>query len=293
MTTTPHTAPAGTANRRTRRRNPGWYRRLFGPSARKNAGMPIVTADTRVRCRGRNGNGSANAAAVTMAMRLMTFFATKRLATRSTLLMTRRPSASTDGRCENLPSSSTSCATALVACAPLFIATPMSASLIASASLTPSPVIATTWPSACSAWTRARFCSGLHPAEDRRLSDDRAQLLDVGTDGPGVAQPAVGDVEADPAGDRADGLRVVAGDDLDVDALRREVVQRVLGVGPDLLGQRHQRERAHPGGQDLPVEGGVAVAEQHAPAGRSSPSRGPVRAAGRPRRSSTSGAPRT
>src|SRR5664279_3692813 len=49
-TTIPETTPAGTANRSTRRRNPGTYRRLFGPRARKNAGMPIVTADTRVSC---------------------------------------------------------------------------------------------------------------------------------------------------------------------------------------------------------------------------------------------------
>src|ERR1700712_1427467 len=48
-TTSPETNPAGTAKRSTRRRNPGTYRRLFGPSARKNAGMPMVKAETRVR----------------------------------------------------------------------------------------------------------------------------------------------------------------------------------------------------------------------------------------------------
>ena len=226
-------------------------------------------------------------------MRLITFFATNRLATRSTLLITRRPSASTDGRCENLPSSSTSCATALVAWAPLPIATPMSASLIASASLTPSPVIATTWPSACSAWTSARFCSGDSPG--RRPSSpstiSRSSSTSV-ADGPGVAQPAVGDVEADPAGDRADGLRVVAGDDLDVDALRREVVQRVLRVRPDLLGQRHQGERRIPRAGPAP-----RARRRCGPAART---RRPVRAFSRTRSrrgssaaSSTSGAPRT
>ncbi len=40
------------------------------------------------------------------------------------------------------------------------MATPMSASLSASTSLTPSPVMATVWPSACRAWTMARFWSG-------------------------------------------------------------------------------------------------------------------------------------
>ena len=40
------------------------------------------------------------------------------------------------------------------------IATPMSACLSAGASFTPSPVIATTWPQACSACTRRSFCSG-------------------------------------------------------------------------------------------------------------------------------------
>ena len=76
---------------------------MLGPSARKNAGMPIVTADTSVRCRGRNGKGTAVSAAARIATRLIAFLATKRLATRSTLPMTRRPSASTSGRCENLP----------------------------------------------------------------------------------------------------------------------------------------------------------------------------------------------
>src|SRR6476661_8795335 len=39
-TTTPATTPDGTANRSTLGRNPGMERRLLGPSARKNAGMP-------------------------------------------------------------------------------------------------------------------------------------------------------------------------------------------------------------------------------------------------------------
>ena len=60
----------------------------------------------------------------------------------------------------NLLSSNTICATARDAELPDPIATPMSASLSASTSLTPSPVIATVWPRDCSACTIARFWSG-------------------------------------------------------------------------------------------------------------------------------------
>ena len=190
--------------------------------------MPIVTAETSVRCRGRNGNGRVNSAAEMIATRLITFFATNRFATRSTLPITRRPSASTDGMCENLPSSSTSWATALVACAPLPMATPMSASLSASASLTPSPVIATTCPLRCSACTSVRFCSGetrpktvVFSAISRSSSGSTPMRA-------GVDDVIGSDIEADPAGDRADGRRVVAGDDLDPDALLLEVLQGLL-----------------------------------------------------------------
>ncbi len=58
-------------------------------------------------------------------------------------------------------SSSTTRATAFDADVPEPIAMPRSASLIAIASLTPSPVIATVWPSRCSRCTIARFWSGV------------------------------------------------------------------------------------------------------------------------------------
>ena len=218
-----------------------------------------------------------------MAIRLITFLATNRFATRSTLPITRRPSASTDGMCENLPSSSTSWATALVACAPLPIATPMSASFRASASLTPSPVIATTCPLRCNACTSARFCSGdtrpktmVFSAISRSSSGSsprvRASTTDVRTE-----------LETDPAGDGADGGRVVAGDDLDPDALVLEVLQRVLRVRANLLGQRHQRHRTAPRtgvpGPPAARRSGRAAA----PDGRSRPARSPARAAGRRR----------
>ncbi|SHS72396.1 Uncharacterised protein [Mycobacteroides abscessus subsp. abscessus] len=60
----------------------------------------------------------------------------------------------------NLLSNSTICATAREAELPAPIATPISASLRASTSLTPSPVIATVCPCDCSALTIARFWSG-------------------------------------------------------------------------------------------------------------------------------------
>ena len=74
---------------------------------------------------------------------------------------TRRPSPSTCGRAENLESSNTAFAADLVACAALPIAIPKSASFNARASFTPSTVIATHFPLACKACTRARFCSGV------------------------------------------------------------------------------------------------------------------------------------
>ena len=95
------------------------------------------------------------------------------------LAITRRPSATTPGMVANLPSSSTSCATARVAAAPEPIATPMSASFSASASFTPSPVIATTWPRDCSAPTIARFCCG------RDATEHRVRLEHVGECRPG------------------------------------------------------------------------------------------------------------
>ena len=130
------------------------------------------------------------------------------------LAVTRRPSATTPGSVANLPSSSTSCATERVAAAPEPIATPMSASLSASASFTPSPVIATTWPRDCSAPTIARFCCGRDPPEDRvRLEHLGEPVLVVGQLA-GVERLA--GVEPDPPGDRADRARVVARDHLEL-----------------------------------------------------------------------------
>ncbi len=86
-----------------------------------------------------------------------TVLVTNRLATRCTFAMTRRPSARMWGTTPNSPSSSTSRPTARVAGLPVPIAMPMSAALSAGMSLTPSPVIATTWPRDWSASTASRF----------------------------------------------------------------------------------------------------------------------------------------
>ena len=75
--------------------------------------------------------------------------------------MTRRPSDTMYGTALNASSSSTSWASPRVAAVPDPIAIPRSASLRASASLTPSPVMATTWPARCSDSTIARFCAGV------------------------------------------------------------------------------------------------------------------------------------
>ena len=72
-----------------------------------------------------------------------------------------RPSRTAATMVAKLSSSSTMSAASLATSVPVTpMATPMSARLSAGASLTPSPVMATTSPRACSALTMASFCSG-------------------------------------------------------------------------------------------------------------------------------------
>ena len=99
-------------------------------------------------CRGRKGNCSTRAPNTIARPVAYDVLVRNSIDTRSMFAITCRPSLTTFGRCENLPSSRMRRATALVAWAPEFIAMPMSASLIASASFTPSPVIATVLPCA-------------------------------------------------------------------------------------------------------------------------------------------------
>jgi len=117
----------------------------------------MATVSMIVRWRGRNGYGSSATPTATASSVAQTVLVMKRLATRSMLAVTRRPSATTPGSVANLPSSSTSSATAFVAGAPDPTAIPRSASFSASTSLTPSPVMATVCPRARNALTISSF----------------------------------------------------------------------------------------------------------------------------------------
>jgi hypothetical protein len=99
------------------------------------------------------------------------------------------------------------------------MAMPMSACFSAGASLTPSPVIATTSPLACSALHQAQLLLRIDTREDVDLLDYSAQALVVQSReiDPGErCLSFLGDVEL--AGDRQGGDRVIAGDHLDRDA---------------------------------------------------------------------------
>ena len=89
------------------------------------------------------------------------FFTRNRLADRWILLTTRLPSNTTDGIHAKLDSNNTTCAAWHAASLPDAIATLQSASLSASTSLTPSPVMATVFPWSFNAWTNWRFCPGV------------------------------------------------------------------------------------------------------------------------------------
>ena len=81
------------------------------------------------------------------------------------LAMTRRPSPTTPGSVANEPSMRTSWATEREAGASGADGDTDVASLRASTSLTPSPVIATTWPLDCRALTISTLLVRRHPAE--------------------------------------------------------------------------------------------------------------------------------
>ena len=105
----------------------------------------------------------------------------KREADRSILLMTRRPSMTTEGRAAKSEFKSTNWETWQAASLPAAMAMLQSASLRASTSLTPSPVMATVCPVFLRARTRVRFWSGLtrpktlaFPAASASASSDRA-----------------------------------------------------------------------------------------------------------------------
>ena len=111
----------------------------------------------------------------------------------------------------------------------------MSARRSAGASLTPSPVIATTWPSARSASAMRSFASGELRAKISSVAvaqelvelalAHRVELV-AGDDARAVAR------DADPPGDLGRGRAVVAGDDDDADAGRVAARDRVGDLGP-------------------------------------------------------------
>ena len=89
------------------------------------------------------------------------FFTRNRLADRWMLLMTLLPSATTPGMAEKSESSSTRLLKLLAASAPEAMAMEQLACFMASRSLTPSPVMATTCFFFCRAATRSFFCWGV------------------------------------------------------------------------------------------------------------------------------------
>ena len=117
----------------------------------------MVRALIRVKCRGRNGNGTAAMPVASASSRAYMLLVKKTSETRSMLPRIRRPSATTAGMEDHLLSMSTIWATARVAGEPDPIAMPRSACLSARTSLTPSPVIATVWPSRRRAATMSCF----------------------------------------------------------------------------------------------------------------------------------------
>ena len=173
---------------------------------------------------------------------------------------TRRPSATTGGSASKVESSSTSCATARVASDPEPIATPMSASFNASASFTPSPVIATVCPRPWSALTIARFCCGV----TRPNTECRSTTSASASPSSGSSRASNGSIrsrQAQARRDRAHGARIVAGDHLHRHVLLGEVAERVGRIGTRDVAQHDDRDRSERSGEPLVVET-VRVGEQ-------------------------------
>ena len=163
------------------------------------------------------------------------------------------------------------------------MATPMSARRSAGASLTPSPVIATTWPAARSASAmrslasgelRAKTTSAPEPSSVVQLGLGHRVELGAGDH----LHPAGAD--ADLAGDRRGGQPVVAGDHVDPDARPVHLPDRGRDLGAGRVEHRDQPEQAQvpfgvrPLAGDCPIRRGRrAAAERRAPAARAGRSR--------------------
>ena len=119
-----------------------------------------------------------------------------------------------------LLSRSTMLPASLAACVPLFIATATSACASAGASLVPSPVIATMWPSAWYSRISASLASGVASARN---------VVDAGL-----------------GGDRGGGQLVVAGDHHGLDAHAAQLAEALLDAALDDVLQLDHAEHAWP-----------------------------------------------
>ena len=128
---------------------------------------------------------------------------------------------------------------------PVFpMAQPMSAAFRAGASLTPSPVMATTWPRRCQAWTMRILCSGVTGRRRRRPRSPPPRS-------PGEeVQPRPVDglvprpVDVQLLGDGHGGVLVVPGDHHRADARPGAPVHRLPDLRP---GRVHHADEAHEG----------------------------------------------
>ena len=161
VTTIKSVSPVGSAFNTTLRRKSPLIRLLLGCNARKNAGIPIVNIPRNDNCVGYNGYRLTDISVNIVSIIENIFFARNNDAERLILLTTLLPSPTTSGILEKSESRSTIWAALLAASLPDAIATLQSAHFKASTSLTPSPVIATTFPAALNASIIFFFCSGI------------------------------------------------------------------------------------------------------------------------------------
>ena len=123
---------------------------LFGSSARKKAGIPIVNILIRETCDGSSGYVNIYTTDIRLNKNEKIFFTRNKLAERWILLTTLLPSSTTSGIHEKSDYRSTSCDACAAASLPEAIAILQSASFKARTSFTPSPVIATVFPASFS-----------------------------------------------------------------------------------------------------------------------------------------------
>ena len=252
--------PGGIAKRSTRPTKPGRNRSAFGASARKNDGMPIVSAPISVRCRGRNGNTNAGHADRERQQHRVDGLG--QVEAGRALDVAEHPASLGHHARERVEVGveQDELRHRARGVAPVPIAMPMSASFSARASFTPSPVIATVWPRACSAPTIARFCCGVTRPNTRWRLEHIGER--VGSSGKRRARRRDRSAPSRPSerGDRPDRARVVAGDHLHAHVLlaRSSAASRRRRRGP--VPEHDERHRARSAGSVVAVERGGARA---------------------------------